>query len=104
MNVKNIVLNYLGLEPMAEELLNRMSVAGLKVEDIFLAERFSRNHRELAVRGVRLARPDFECIFPSTPTHYSTPLLQSLNDRGADRLPEASLKSPLDGMAITSDK
>ena len=87
-----------GLEPLAHKLLEKMSACNLSENDVFNKGRFVLNHREMAILGIRLARPDFEGMLPSTQTNYSLPLLESLNDRRISLLPKSALESSLKGM------
>lgn len=73
-----------GITPVADNLLDKMVSCGLNVEDIFLKCKFTDNHRELAVKGIRLSIPDFQPAFPTIPSTYTTPLLDSLNDLNVD--------------------
>lgn len=83
-----------GLKSLSENLLDKMVSCGLGVEDIFLKCKFTSNHRELAVKGIRLAIPDFEPAFSSIPSSYATPLLNSLNDLKVD----SAVQSPVSGL------
>lgn len=88
-----------GLVSLSENLLDKMVSCGLSVEHIFTTCKFTSNHRELAVKGVRLALPDFEPTFPSIPSAYITPLLDSLNDLKVDSV----IPSPVSGL-LTEDE
>jgi len=69
-----------GLKGISENLLDKMEICGLNVNDIFKHCKFLSTHRELAIKGIRLGLPDFQPEFPSTPLTYTTSLLTSLND------------------------
>lgn len=81
-------------------MLDKMALCDLKVEDVFLNCRFVKNHRELALKGVRLALPNFQLVFPHPNLTYDNVLLNSLNDFAVD-LP---IKSPAHGLGITPKK
>lgn len=83
-----------GLNSLSENLLDKMVSCGLDAGEIFLKCKFTSNHRELAVKGIRLAIPDFEPAFPSIPSSYVTPLLNSLNDLKVD----SAVQSPVSGL------
>ncbi|XP_046457253.1 DNA-directed RNA polymerase, mitochondrial-like [Daphnia pulex] len=83
-----------GLEAISENLLDKMEICDLNVDDIFKTCKFLGNHRELAIKGIRLGLPDFEPEFSSTPLTYTTPLLTSLNDTHV----ESAIPSNVEGL------
>ena len=83
-----------GLEPLSENLLDKMVSCELDVGDIFTRCKFTSNHRDLAVKGVRLAIPEFQPSFPSIPHTYTTPLLTNLNDLNI----ESPVSSAIEGL------
>lgn len=88
-----------GLEAISENLLDKMEICDLNVDDIFKTCKFLGNHRELAIKGIRLGLPDFEPEFSSTPLTYTTPLLTSLNDTHV----ESAIPSNVEGL-LKEDK
>lgn len=84
----------IGLEALAENLLDKMDFCGLNVEDIFQSCKFTGNHRELAAKGIRLAMPNFQPGFPSVPLTYTTPLLAALNEMTV----ESEVTSNIEGL------
>ena len=89
-----------GLEPVAQNLLDKMATYDLRIDDVFLSHRYSQNQREMLIRGVRLARPDFEPVFPSVSVGYRSELLEALNDRRV----HSDVKPLADGTNLTAKK
>ncbi len=88
-----------GLEPLSENLLDKMVSCGLNVEDIFTSCKFTSNHRDMAIKGIRLAMPEFQPDFPVISYAYTTPLLTNLNDLSV----ESPIPSAIEGL-LTEEK
>jgi len=89
-----------GLEPVAQNLLDKMATYNLRIENVFLSHRYSQNQREMLIRGIRLARPDFEPVYPSVSVDYRSELLEALNDRRV----HSDVKPLADGTDLTAKK
>lgn len=86
------------LKSLSENLLDKMASCGLSHQDIFMKCKFTNNQRELAIKGIRQAIPDFDPPFPSIPSTYTTTLLSSLNNLNI----ESTNDSPVSGL-LTSE-
>ena len=84
------------LEPLAENLLDKMSSCGIEVDDLFKNGQFHSDHRELALRGVQLGLPDFQPKKIPPLVTYSNSILNALNDFKIDPV----TRSPADGLGF----
>lgn len=82
------------LEPVAENLIDKMDACGFTVEDLFKRCRFTGSQRELATKGIRLADPNFEPPIRPIDMNYISPLVSNLNNKGVDDL----IDSPASGL------
>lgn len=69
------------LEPVAQNLVDKMDACGYTVDDLFKRCRFTGNQRDFAVKGIRFAIPDYEPSLRPIDIEYISPLVTKLNDR-----------------------